>query len=418
MTIKILHFSDLHFTSNDNKLLNLKDKIIDTLEAEKNIDLVVFSGDLLLRPSISEFENVKKDFIYPLLEKIDLSIDNCLFTIGNHDVDLTKRDDVTFEGLKTQIIEKKNKKTLLQITSGERNLKEFEDYVNFITNLEQKSLIENNTLYTINEILIQDIKVGHVSINTSLFMEGSQKDYGNLYIDENTLIEAFNTIKDCTVKILNIHHPLDWLQNKKEIEKLVLDKFNFVFFGHEHQHDGYHITDLYNRDIISLNATSLYHSKNEKNGFSLYKYFVDECELVIEKKEFNKHHNYFETTELPIIQNINLMKKAPKAIRNKHICSVILPNLKKHLNKYLAINLTSENNNKDIESIYVHPKIIEQTEDNKKNEPEIDGLSLDDIIEYKKNILISGKKESGKTTLLNMRPFKKQVQLKFNKKRG
>jgi len=401
MTMNILHFSDLHFKSSDTKLQNLKDKILDQLEI-KDIDFIIFSGDLLQKPSEEEFKKVINEFIIPLLSKTKLDVDKCLFTIGNHDVDLNKRDALFFDGLKVQVIEKKNKKIISELINGTRKIDEVEDYVKFISNLDQKSLIENNSLYTINKIESKEISIGHVAMNTSLFMEGSSKDYGNLYLDENLLIQAYNKIKNCTIKILNLHHPLDWLQNKKEIEKLVLDKFNIVFFGHEHQHDGYHITDMYNKDIVSLNATSLYHPKNEKNGFSIYKYYIDEYKLLIEKNEFNKQHNIFETIQLDPIENINLMKKAPKAIRNKHLCSIIYPHLKEYVNKYLAINLTSEKNNHDIEDIYAHPKIVEQTEAKEENKKEENGLSLDEIIKYQENIIITGKKESGKTTLLNM----------------
>lgn len=383
-------------------MLNIKDKIVENLKSENEIDLVVFSGDLLHKPCEEGFKDVKSNFIIPLLSKLNLPINKCMFTIGNHDVNLNKRDDVVFEGIKTQIRDKKSKKTLSEITKGNRVLAEFQEYSDFINELKQKTLIQNNILYTTNIMKIKEISVGHAALNTSLLMEGSLKDYGNLYLDESILIEAYNDIKSCSIKILNLHHPLDWLKNKRKIEKLILDKFNIVFFGHEHQHDGQHITDIYNRDIISLNATSLYHGSNEKNGFSLYKYSIDGYELSIEKKEFNRQHNIFETIKLDPIKNINLMKKAPKAIRNKHICSIIYPNLKDYMNRYLAINLTSERNNKDIERIYVHPKIIEENEENKNSQNNKKELSLEEIINFQKNLIIMGKKESGKTTLLNM----------------
>jgi predicted phosphodiesterase len=401
MIINILHFSDLHFTSDDTKLQNLRNKALEQLE-DKDIDFIVFSGDLLYKPSKEEFKKVKDEFIFPLLSKINLDVNKIFFTIGNHDVDLNKRDDVVFDGLKMQIIEKKNKKVISDIINRTRKIKEVEDYLSFLKDLNQESLIESNPLYTINKIGIKGISIGYVAMNTSIFMEGSSKDYGNLYLYEDSLIQAYNKIKECSIKILNLHHPLDWLQNKKEIEKLVLDKFNIVFFGHEHQHDGYHITDIYNKDIVSLNATSFYHLKNEKNGFSIYKYYIDEYKLVTEKNEFNKQHNTFETIQLAPIENINLMKKAPKAIRNKHFCSVIYPNLKKYVNKYLAINLTSEKNNHDIENIYAHPKIVEKTDEKEKDRKDEKELSLNDIIKYERNIIIEGKKESGKSTVLNM----------------
>lgn len=402
MNIKILHFSDLHFKMNDTKLLNIRDKIIDDITKEESIDLVIFSGDLLQTPSSDEFKNSHEYFVKPFLEKIKVSIDNCFFTIGNHDVDLNKRNKLNFEGLKKYVIEKKDKKVLTDIITGETPLSEFQNYKEFIDNLKQKTLLENNILYTINRTTIGNIEIANISINTSLFMENSKIDFGNLYISTEILLDAFFKIKESNIKILNLHHPLEWFSNKNEIEKIILDKFNLVFFGHEHQHDGVHISDLYNRDILSLNATSLYHPKNEKNGLSLYTYLIDENKLLVEKKEYDKHHNVIETIHSHKIENINLMKKAPKAVRNQHICSSIYPNLKSHLNQYLAINLTSEKNKKDIEKIYIHPKVIEEGNEKNNNPTEIDSFSLEDIINLKKNVILNGKKESGKTTLLNM----------------
>lgn len=409
MKINILHFSDLHFKSNDTKIINLRDKIIDSMKDTEEVDLIIFSGDLLDKPSSAEFTNSYQDFIKPILEHLNVSIDNCFFTIGNHDVDLTKRNKLIFSGLK---IEKHDKNIINDIVSGETPLNEFEDYINFVNSLKQNTLIENNNIYSICKTKVNNISIGNVSINTSLFMEGSSIDFGKLWIIPDLLIEVSKKMDDCDIKILNLHHPLEWLENKKEIEKIILDKFNLVFYGHEHNHDGRYITDLYNRDILSLYATSLYHPKNERNGFCLYTYYIDSNELDFVKKEHNKQQNVFETITNQKIENINLMKKASKAIRNQHICSEIYPNLKAYINKYLAINLTSEKTNKDIEEIYTHPKITEEkiiedkvqkNEKQKYEKPKDDkSFSLDEIIKLNTNLILQGKQESGKTTILNM----------------
>lgn len=406
MQLNILHFSDLHYVHDDSKIINLRDKIIDNAKEEDKIDLIIFSGDLLQKPSSRGFNDSYEYFIKPIIEKYDTSIDNCFFTIGNHDIDLNKRSKIIYSGLK---MERTDKKTIQEIINGEINLREFEDYQNFINGLNQKTLYENNTLYKIYKTKVNKIDIGCVSINTSLFMEGSKVDFGNLWINPDLLIESVKKINNMHIKILNLHHPLDWFSNKTEIEKIILDKFNLVLFGHEHNHDGKHITDLYNKDILSLYATSLYHPKNERNGFCIYTYNIDNNELMFKRKDFNKQQNIFETIVSDKIENVNLMKKASKAIRNQHICSEIYPNFKNHINKYLAINLTSDNNKKDIEEIYVHPKIIEEISKEDNNRLEIEKkednekiISLDNIIEYNSNIVLQGKKESGKTTLLNM----------------
>lgn len=403
MDINILHFSDIHYKDGDSKLNNLLDKLL-LFDFDKKIDLIVFSGDLLQKPTEKEFENALTNFIKPLIKKFDISIDNCLFTIGNHDVDLDKRTKMIFSGFK---VEREDKKTLNDIVSGKPILEEFQGYKKFIDNLNQSSMIESNVIYSVHKTNIKQIKMGAISINSSLFMEGSKVDYGKLWLSTSLLDDLPKKINDCDIKILNMHHPLDWFENKNEIEKQILDKFNICFFGHEHQHDGIHKSDLYNRDVLSLFATSMYHQSNERNGLCHYTYNIDKNEIEFMKIEYNKHHNIFEKINSSKIENINLMKKAPKAIRNQHICSEIFPNLKEHINKYLAINLTSENVKKDIEDIYTHPKIVKEENENEKkkfskNVEEEKVIELNDFLEYEKNIILHGKQECGRTTILNM----------------
>lgn len=407
MKLNILHFSDLHYIHDDAKIINLRDKILDCVDKNEMITLMIFSGDLVYKPSADNFNNSYEHFIKLILNKYNISIDNCFFTIGNHDVDLNKRSKLIFSGLKA---EKEDKKTIQEVLDNEIQLNEFKDYNNFINNLNQKTLKENNVFFQIYKTNFEHIKIGCVSFNTSLFMEDSKTDFGKLWININLLNESVKNLNDCDIKILNLHHPLDWFSNKNEIENFILDKFNLVFFGHEHNHSGKYILDVYNKDILSLHATSLHHPKNERNGFCIYNYQIDTNELVFKRKDFNKQHNIFETIKSETIENVNLMKKVSKAIRNQHICSEIYPNLKKHINKYLAINLTSENIKKDIEEIYIHPKIIEENLNKRKNdfnlrkkEIEKDSeFSLKDIINLEKNTIFYAKKESGKTTLLNM----------------
>lgn len=101
--MRILHFSDVHL-SNDKKaaVVTLRDRMIEKLEAiqtqsSSRIDLVVFSGDFLdkcgydsdgnsyanLREGLEDFDKI---FITPLMEKLGLSKDRFIMTMGNHEV--------------------------------------------------------------------------------------------------------------------------------------------------------------------------------------------------------------------------------------------------------------------------------------------------------------------------------------------
>lgn len=408
MEISFLHLTDLHFGDKDINFLNeLRDKIIENLKGQ-SIDLVIFSGDLGYKPSYETFERAYKEFLSPILESISLGIESCYFTTGNHDINLNKRDDITFSGVETYIKIKKDNKKLNELIEHRRTLDEIEEYKTFIDNYSSKeSLVNNNQLYTSYIKQIEDTSIGIVSINSSLFMSGkSNQDYGNLYLPEDIFLISANDIKDCHIKVVNLHHSFNWYSNKKEIEKVLLDKFNMVFFGHEHEHDGKYMLDLQNKDILSLHGTSLYHKDNHNNGYCIYTYDPDSLEFTIKNSFYNQKQRSFNNIVENKLNDIDLTKKSNKFIRNQSICSKMYPQIKDKINQYLTINLTTEVNHKDIEDIFVNQRIVDLSEEedfkNKDKYNEKKEYTLDELIKDKKNILFTGRTESGKTTNLNM----------------
>jgi energy-coupling factor transporter ATP-binding protein EcfA2 len=410
MTLTFLHLSDLHFESkNSSNFELLKDKIISSIDNDdKEINFIIFSGDLIQKPLENEFEKAYSVFIKPIVDYLNLNNNSLILTNGNHDVALDKRDKYSFNGFINCLIGHDRKNVIKDLLDNKISFQEHQDYLNFTNGLNQNNIVNNNIYYSTLIKKISDIEIGFISLNTSLLMQGSDKDFGNLEIVEEILEQALREINTSTMKILNIHHPLNWFKNYKEIEKIILDRFNIVFYGHEHEHDGKYTVDAYNRDILNLHAQSLYHKSDLSDGFAIYKYNIHDEELLIKKYIYNKSQNNYDKSDIKKIENIDLLKKS-KTIRNQNICTVIKNPLKEHINKFLAINLTSESLKEDIENIYIHQKITEDTnnnnniEENKKNldlnEKE---YSIKELIETKDNLLFFGKKEIGKTTLLNI----------------
>ena len=182
-------------------------------------------------------------------------------------------------------------------------------------------------------------------------------------------------------------------------------KFNIVFYGHEHEHDGSYILDLQNRDILSLHGTAIYHKDRQDNGYCIYTYDIDNLQIKIKESIFDDKQKTFNNIVDKCINDIDLTSKSNKAIRNQTICSTMIPKIKEKINQYLTINLTSETNQRDIEEIFINQKMVDF--DNSHVREKVDykdkrSYSIDEIILLKQNILISGGTESGKTTTLNM----------------
>lgn len=404
MKISILHFSDLHYDQKHiSKIEQIRDKLIENvLRENENVDLVVFSGDLVQKPSSEALDASFKNFIKPIIEKLGIDINNVSITCGNHDIDVTNRDNILFTGFKEHIIKKNDQNIIKDIYLEKRPILESEAFMQFVKNLKQTTSKSINPFCSVSKIEIQNISFGIVSFNSSFFMEGSKTDFGNLWFISEALLLAAQEINDCTIKAVNIHHSFNWFKNSKELEKLLLDKFNIVFFGHEHEHDGKHILDFNNRDILSLHASAIYQPSNQPNGYCIYTYDLDEEKIYIKKSIFDFKQNIFENIKEHEIENINLTSKASKAVRNLSICSGMYETVKEKINSYLAINLTSENATKDIEDIFVFQQIVEKEKKSHKKQQEQRIYTIEEIIQSSQNILISGKAESGKSTNLNM----------------
>ncbi len=90
--MRILHLTDLHFTSEIGKLTK-QDKLISNFKKDlklnvDNIDFVIFSGDLVLNGSKSDdFNKAYKEFIESILEILKINKKNFFICPGNHDVD-------------------------------------------------------------------------------------------------------------------------------------------------------------------------------------------------------------------------------------------------------------------------------------------------------------------------------------------
>ena len=97
--MRILHISDFHL-SNDDANIAKSQKIVDglletvkTVNNEKSIDLVIFSGDAINKGG-EGFETLEEGFlsfqtilVEPLMDVLKLPKTHFIWCIGNHDID-------------------------------------------------------------------------------------------------------------------------------------------------------------------------------------------------------------------------------------------------------------------------------------------------------------------------------------------
>ena len=102
--MRILHFSDFHLRPNGlgKRSMDIFHRMMEKLQEinqEENIDLVIFSGDMIdkggkdFNISLDEcFQDFKKNIIKPLVESLHIGYHQFLFVPGNHEVDRSRKD--------------------------------------------------------------------------------------------------------------------------------------------------------------------------------------------------------------------------------------------------------------------------------------------------------------------------------------
>ena len=180
--IRILHFSDFHLNGKyveDAKTLlqNMLDAI---KKANQQIDLVVFSGDMIdkggkdFTGGITEALNTfKTEVVDEICNRLKLTADRFVFTPGNHDVNTQKADELTDEGIENNYMTDESKvSTFIKEPKLFRSkyFQRIEDVKEFEKNYYEGIMKDNYTYDLLASNLrysIKDINIGVTSLNSS-----------------------------------------------------------------------------------------------------------------------------------------------------------------------------------------------------------------------------------------------------------
>ena len=319
MSIRILHFSDLHLSGDASKQENTKarlgflfDSLIKIQEKDrKAVDIVVFTGDLIDKggidfPSISEgFHAFEEQVLRPLTEKVGVNPARIIFLPGNHDTESSNKDA---KRGKRNLLEEHAHSTegeinaILNIGDEDKNLiiqrtkefKLFEGTYYSKYNPDEYSYgdFESNFVYTID-----GIKIGITALN-SVWLYGETKDNGNdaepVYLGTDQLTRSIGRLNDCELKIVASHYPFGKLhdeESEKTYEKIA-KHYDVSLAGHTHSnHDEYrysssggHFLDITSAGTLDDNV---YEDRTEyKNSFQVIDYYGPDDVAIRVFKQF------------------------------------------------------------------------------------------------------------------------------------
>lgn len=400
--IRILHFSDLHINGNYDQNTVLKCFLKD-IENNK-FDLVICSGDIAAKGDFSKKENILGFF--KELKRIvgNIPIVTCP---GNHDVNLNKRNKIFNDLFNIENPKKANEFfDGLYLDPNDQLLTHLKDYNEIAGEINELDL--NNKIFFTKKIIINNKKIGVASLNSSwLTKGGGRADHGNLFISRRQVERAHDEIEDCEIKIAIFHHPLEWLnhEEKSYIQSSLVNKFNLAFCGHIHDNNVSLIaTNIGN--MFTSNTGCLYQTREFFNGYSIVE-INDQCINVTAREYFDRREVFDISSRFSEDgkSSFTLEKKNCKSLNL--VSGELLRQISTNANtKLLSIN--SGVAPQELSFIFVEPPLSykdEKTHYASKGKKEVDKkislIKLENLYGSKNNILFLGKRESGKTTLLN-----------------
>jgi metallophosphoesterase superfamily enzyme len=241
--MRILHVSDLHATvlaeGDQRDIVGAALDDIAVMHAERPIDLVVFSGDLAAHGEANEFEAGADLLLRPL--RRTLSHPPIVMVPGNHDVNRSDIDDVVDVGLSHTLTTRAavaatlgNPDRVVQATARLRRWNDFHD--SWYGDDAPEAV---GALAWIHRFEIGGVDVAVAALNTSWRALGGMEDRKRLLLGEYQVQAALGALRNDTVKVIAMHHPLDWLA-EFDADRARADLESngvFVLSGHDHTTD-------------------------------------------------------------------------------------------------------------------------------------------------------------------------------------
>jgi len=294
----IIHLSDLHYRENweENQGVVLDGFFTDLRKQIENLDprnvFIAFSGDVVLAGSN---ENMYTEFIKHFdeeLNNLNIPRKQRICVPGNHDVSQKYIEDnfVEHEGV---IIQKLSEKKFNDYISSKPKIlnNKFNNYVEFERKFADLGVAENVLSGAGWDI---DENIGVFCMNTAVCTSGG---YNNID-DQNRLsvmtrgLNVWNQKNKSKIKILVMHHPLEWLGNwaKEEIEKILINDFGLCLSGHNHSQSMYHIVSK-GGPLIKCSAPQLFTNKKDLLGYSFIEISKDGV-LNIQYRQWTRRNTF------------------------------------------------------------------------------------------------------------------------------
>lgn len=418
--IRIIHISDIHFNKTENQI-EMIDKYIEDLKKleDKKIDLIFITGDLINKggkdfQSIDNaFKSFETLFIDKILNSLNIHKNQIIICPGNHDINRDEILDFEENGIKAVMnkgadsISQFMKRGYSDISYGIKRIKAYKEFEKEYYNGYANSIITN---FESNHILnIDGLNIGISSFNTAWRCYDGKEE---IVVGQSQLDNSRHIIKNCDIKIAIMHHAVDFLieSEKRTVKEYIEGNYDYLFLGHVHSGDSHLNIGLRGSIFTSIVQSHDECNKNIRNidyaiGYSIIDIDNEERKIIYRNRRYiPSHKTYADNVDLlgelgykeyPMIEGEE--KKEQTYIKSliKRIEDVHVEEFNSHLLSFKTDSIAPKN----INDIFVLPKIIESINNEGKKEETI--YDIENIINSENNLIIFGEKESGKTVLLD-----------------
>ncbi|MFL1504551.1 metallophosphoesterase [Pseudomonas sp. S191] len=411
--MRILHISDLHVTNcaDHSRTINALCEDIAKANNNKKIDAILCTGDIANRGNTSKSAIEAQEIIIRKILQSSNSSAVFLSCPGNHDISLKDREEL-YESIFTNIKTPEEANKLIEnlISKGDTPLLgHLSGYVELSRRIDS-STYAGNMLFTTKKLKIDSAQVGVASLNSTWRTAGGGgKDRNSLYVGERQIELSLAEIEDCDIKIAMMHHTLDWLapEEKNKIQRALSTNFDLLLCGHNHSNSASQTISTLGNLLIS-NTGCIFESREHYNGYSIIDIDSKENVLRIEAREYYSQRNEFDISPRFAkngVYEFNLSKNNG-AIKASISSTAISAALEKANSKLLSFS-ASDIAPKHLSSIFVEPPLAKKSEKSLAASDDLDTKDTDEVVslyslsQEKIDIIFIGKRESGKSTLLN-----------------
>lgn len=276
MKLKILHLSDLHFTSNnisqDVVMSSLSNKIEELCKEEEKPTHIVLTGDIAFSGKTEEYAKAK-EFIDKVAQHCGIGVEGIFIIPGNHDVDRGKLEKGSFDWYYKFTKEEELNNVLTsqtvmgKIQEGTKAYFEFiKHYMNGKTTIGAYGEYVSSIPFGTNGLTVKII-----GLNSAIFCGYDGDDQKKLALglsQVNSCSEKIDSRKEVIISC--VHHPFDCFHPCDKPSLSLLERISdLILSGHVHEVNNSAHRGGNSGETVFVTAGAGYEKRTTQNGFNI-----------------------------------------------------------------------------------------------------------------------------------------------------